>query len=102
MSFVYPPWPFEVANALLVAERRKRISAAQEAAVLQRISRLMIIVETISADRAFSAIRGVARQLQLTEYDAAYLELALRETLPMATLDGKLRRAAQVAGIELV
>ena len=95
-------WPFEVANALLVAERRKRITTARVTALLERIGRLAILVESISADHAFSPILAVARQLQLTEYDAAYLELASREALPMATLDAKMRRAAQSAGIELV
>ena len=95
-------WPFEVANALLVAERRKRITTAQVTALLERIAKLAIIVEPISTGRAFSPILAVARQLQLTEYDGAYLELALREALPMATLDSKLRRAAHSVGVELV
>jgi predicted nucleic acid-binding protein len=95
-------WPFEVANALLAAERRKRITTAQVTALLQRIGKLAIVVEPISTDHAFSRIISVARHLQLTEYDAAYLELALRESLPMATLDAKLRRAAHSAGIELL
>lgn len=95
-------WPFEVANALLVAERRKRITTAQVTALLQRIAKLAIVVEPISPGRAFSPILAAARQLQLTEYDAAYLELAIREALPIATLDDKLRRAAQSAGIELM
>jgi predicted nucleic acid-binding protein len=101
-SHVPAIWPFEVANALLVAERRKRITTAQVTALLERIAKLAIVVEPISAGRAFSPILAVARQLQLTEYDAAYLELALREALPIATLDTKLRRAAHSAGVELV
>lgn len=95
-------WPFEVANALLAGERRKRVTTAQVTALLGRIAKLAILVEPISAGRAFSPILAVARQQQLTEYDAAYLELALREALPMATLDAKLRRAARSAGVELV
>jgi predicted nucleic acid-binding protein len=95
-------WPLEVANALLMAERRKRITTAQATAFLQRISKLPILVEPISANRAFEHILQVARQYQLTEYDAAYVELALREALPLATLDSKLRRAARSAGLALV
>jgi predicted nucleic acid-binding protein len=95
-------WPLEVANALLMAERRKRITTAQATAFLQRISKLPILVEPISSNRAFEHILSVARQHQLTEYDAAYLELALREALPLATLDTKLRRAARTAGLTLV
>jgi predicted nucleic acid-binding protein len=95
-------WPFEVANALLMGERRKRISVAQVTKVLQRISLLPISIDPIRPDTAFGQILSVARQEQLTEYDAAYLELALREGLPLATLDNGLRRAARNAGINLV
>jgi predicted nucleic acid-binding protein len=95
-------WPMEVANALLVAERRKRISVAQVTALLGRIIQLPVSVETIAPDRAFSQVLSVARQHQLTEYDAAYVELALRKGLPFATLDDKLRQAARTAGIKLV
>jgi len=95
-------WLFEVANALLVAERRKRVTVAQVTAVLQRIAELPITLEQVRLDRAFGEILSVARQQQLTEYDAAYLELALREGLPLATLDQGLQRAAQHAGVALV
>lgn len=95
-------WPFEVANALLMAERRKRITTAQATAFLQRISKLPILVEPISPHRAFEHILQVARQYQRSEYDAAYVDLALREALPLATLDAKLRRAARSAGLTLV
>lgn len=95
-------WPFEVANALLVGERRKRVTLAQVTAVLQRVADLPITVDPVRLDCAFGQILSVARQEQLTEYDAAYLELALREALPLATLDQRLQRAAQHAGIALV
>jgi predicted nucleic acid-binding protein len=95
-------WPLEVANVLLVAERRKRISVAQVTALLRQIAELPIFVEPIQPDRAFEQILSVARQQQLTEYDAAYVELALRGALPLATLDENLRRAARLAGIRLV
>jgi predicted nucleic acid-binding protein len=91
-----------VANALLVGERRKRLSAAQVTTVLQRISVLPIAIDIIQIDAVFGKILSVARQHQLTEYDAAYLELAVRERLPLATLDNGLRRAARNAGISLV
>ena len=95
-------WPFEVANALLVGERRKRITVAQLTAFLRRIAALPISVDPIQPGTAFNQILSVARQNDLTEYDAAYLELALREALPLATLDNKLRRAATRVGIPLV
>ena len=95
-------WPFEVANALLVAERRKRITLAQVTALLQRIAGLRISVDPIQPGTAFNQILSIARQSGLSEYDAAYVELALREALPLAALDDKLRRAATRVGITLV
>ena len=95
-------WPFEVAHALLVAERRKRITVAQVTALLRRIAGLPISVEPIEARHAFEQILSVARQQNLTEYDAAYLELALRAGLPIATLDDKLKQAARLVDVGLV
>ncbi|MFZ0732713.1 MAG: type II toxin-antitoxin system VapC family toxin [Candidatus Sulfotelmatobacter sp.] len=95
-------WPYEVANALLVGERRKPISMAQVTSVLRRISELPIMVDPIRVERAFDQVLSFARQEQLSEYDAAYLELALREAVPIATLDDGLRRAAQRAGIQAI
>jgi predicted nucleic acid-binding protein len=95
-------WPFEVANALLMAERRKRITTAQVASVLQRIASLPIRVDPIHVDRAFGQILSSAREEKLTAYDAAYLELAMREDLPLASLDDQLRQAARSAGVALM
>jgi len=95
-------WPFEVANALIAGERRKRITIAQTSSVLARISGLPISLDPIRTDHAFERVLPIARQEHLTGYDAAYLELALRETLPLATLDEGLRRAAKNAGIALL
>lgn len=97
-----PIWPFEVANALLTAERRRRISVAQVTSVLRRIAALPIAVDAVRLDHAFEQVVSFARQEQLTEYDASYVELALRERLPLATLDDRLGRAARNAGITLV
>lgn len=95
-------WPFEVANALLVGERRKRVTIAQVASLLRRISDLPITVEPIRVSSAFGQILDVARREQITEYDAAYLELAMREAQPLATLDDGLRRACRRAGVALL
>jgi predicted nucleic acid-binding protein len=95
-------WPLEVANALLVAERRKRISVAQVTSLLRRIAALPVSVEATESDRAFDQILSLARERHLTEYDAAYVELALRRNLPLASLDGKLLEAARDLGIVLV
>lgn len=95
-------WPFEVANALLTAERRKRISIAQVTATLKKLALLPIAVDAIQVESVFGDVLAVARQGNLTEYDAAYLELAMREALPLATLDDHLRRAARNAGVSLL
>jgi predicted nucleic acid-binding protein len=94
-------WPFEVANALLVAERRKRITVAQVTALLRRIAGLPISVEATETGRAFEQILSIARQQNLSQYDAAYLELALRTGLPIATLDGKLKEASRLLDVGL-
>jgi predicted nucleic acid-binding protein len=95
-------WPFEVANALLVAERRKRITVAQVTALLRRIGGLPITVEPVATRHAFEQILSVARQQNLTEYDAAYLELALRAGVPLATLDDKVKQAARFVAVGLL
>lgn len=95
-------WPFEVANGLLTAERRKRLTVAQVTSVSQRIALLPITVDPPRLYHAFGDILSVARQQRLTEYDAAYLELSLREALPLATLDDQLRRAARNVGVALL
>jgi predicted nucleic acid-binding protein len=92
-------WPFEVANALLAGEKGQRITIAQVTSILRRIADLPISVDPARADHAFQQILPLARQFQLTEYDAAYLELALRLNLPLATLDVPLQRAAKSAGV---
>jgi predicted nucleic acid-binding protein len=97
-----PIWPFEVANALLVGERRKRVTVAQVTSVLRRIADLPISVDPVRVDHAFGQVLSFARQERLTEYDAAYLELAVRESLPLATLDDRLGRAARNAGVALL
>ncbi len=94
-------WPFEIANALLTAERRKRLSMAQVTAILKKLTLLPITIDAAQVESVFGDVVAVARQGQLTEYDAAYLELALREALPLATLDDRLRRAARNAGVSL-
>ena len=85
-------WPLELVNALLMAERRKRISVAQVTALLRRIAGLPISVDPTRLGHAFDQIPSVARQQNLTAYDAAYVELALRAALPLATLDSRLRQ----------
>ena len=95
-------WPLELANALLVAERRKRIALAKVTGLLSRIAGLPISVRQSDPRQAFEQILSMARQQGLSQYDAAYLELAVREGLALATLNGELQRAAKAVGVELV
>lgn len=94
-------WPLEMANVLLVAERRKRISKAQSRRFVELLQTLPIAVDDVSAARAWDSVLSLAREQQLSAYDAAYLELAMREGLPLATLDGPLRKAARSCGVAL-
>jgi hypothetical protein len=99
-------WPLEPANALLVGERRKRVSMAQFRSLLRHIGALPISVDPGRVDHAFEPVLWFTQQQQLTEYEAAYLKLALRaRASPLATLDNRisaLKRAARNAGIAVV
>jgi predicted nucleic acid-binding protein len=95
-------WAFEVASVLSAAERRGRMSAEAQAAFLERLRLLPVAIEHRPAAWLAQQILPLARTHHLSAYDAAYLELAIREGLPLATLDDDLRRAAMSAGVALV
>ena len=92
-------WWFEVRNILVVNERRKRITAAGTDSYLRELARLRIRVDREPED---VAIMRLARAHRLSVYDASYLELALREATPIATLDAELAAAAVAEGAELI
>jgi len=83
-----------------MAERRRHASAQVVSGHVGDIERLAAFLEV--SPTTPSALVAAARQSGLTAYDAAYFELALRRSLPLATLDGKMRAAAQRAGVELL
>jgi predicted nucleic acid-binding protein len=95
-------WPLEVANVIAVSERRKLIRPAQGAAFLEELGQLPIRLEEVSTDRAFGSILDCARRYRLSAYDASYLDLAMRESLPLATVDNALRAAGRAAGVVIV
>ncbi len=95
-------WMFEVTNTLCTAERKGRITAGAQAIFLERLRLLPIVIEQRPAVWLAQRILPLARRFRLSAYDAAYLELAMREGLPLATLDDDLRRAASDAGVALV
>ncbi len=94
-------FPLEVANGLLMGERRKRSTEADTAKWLQSLSLLPIEVDSREASDAFASVVPLARFHGLTSYDASYLELALRRGLPFATMEPKLRTCAQALGVKL-
>jgi predicted nucleic acid-binding protein len=92
-------WWFEIRNTLVVSERRKRITPAQTIQILTRLGELPLRLD-VTPDSA--VVMALARDHGLTVYDAAYLELAGRLVIPLATLDRALADAAPAAGIELL
>ena len=94
-------WRLEIANSLTAAVRRQRIAEDYRRAVLVDLGLLDITVDTQTDAQAWGETLRLADQCQLTFYDAAYLELARRRNLPLATLDHALRRAAQSIGVAL-
>jgi predicted nucleic acid-binding protein len=94
-------WHLEVTNTLLVAERRKRCTQGDTVQWMRFLAALPIVVDEETSAHAFGDIAGIARLHQLSAYDAAYLELAMRKRLPLATLDDKLKVAAGAAGVPL-
>jgi predicted nucleic acid-binding protein len=96
-------WPLEMANGLRSAERRGRIDAESILAATRLLMTLPIQTEeAISIEAALGRVLQIARSLILTSYDAAYIDLATRRGLPLATADDRLVAAARAAGLELV
>ena len=95
-------WQLEVANGLLVAGRRGRISPSQSAEAIDIFLSLPIAVVGVSPELAMRSVLELARTQGLTAYDVAYLDLAMRQGLHLATEDGALRAAAARVGVSLV
>ena len=93
-------WHLEVGNVLIQAEKRGRITSTQIAARLELLGSLPITTDTETASRAFREVITLARSQKLTTYDAAYLELAIRQGVPLATQDKTLIRAAHAVQVE--
>ena len=95
-------WFAEVANGMLVGERRRRSTEAQATLTIELLAGMDIAVDGDGTRHALTAILPLARQHGLTVYDAAYLELAMRLSLPLATLDAALAAAAHAAGVGVI
>lgn len=94
-------WHLEVGNILLAAERRGILDAAQRGEVLDLLAVLPVVTDQETAPRAWSDILALARDYALSLHDAAYLELARRRGVPLATFDAVLLRAAEAAGVKV-
>jgi predicted nucleic acid-binding protein len=95
-------WRLEIANALQVGIKRKRIDATYRDAAIRRLVLLPIEIDPDTNDYAWTTTLQLAEAQQLTVYDASYLELTLRRRLPLATRDDQLAAAAASAGAILL
>ncbi len=95
-------WPLETANVLLQAEKARRITQEERRRSLATLAALPIHIDPATAAQAFGRTLSLAEKQGLTLYDASYLELALRLSLPLASLDKKLRHAAAACGVALL
>jgi predicted nucleic acid-binding protein len=92
-------WWFEVRNALIAGERRQRLNARATGSFLRWLSRLPIVTDALPDE---AKLLDLSRRYRLTVYDAAYLEVAHRHGIPLATTDNALRGAARRIGVALV
>lgn len=95
-------WHLEIGNVLVRAEGVKRIAKAKVATYLHLLRRLAIVTDTETDERALRETLLLARECSLSTYDAAYLELAMRRGVQLATLDRALIRAARYMQVETV
>lgn len=92
-------WMFEIANSLLVLNRRRRITVEQCTRARRALSQLTPLVDEEGPRVALSKLSDLAKQHALSVYDAAYLELAVRKRLPLASRDAALNKAAKLSGV---
>ena len=92
-------WWFEIRNTLIVNERRGRITEADATAFLRGLGRLGMVIDRMPDE---AVVHALTRRHRLTVYDAAYLELAQRDDIPLATLDTDLASAARAEGVTLI
>ena len=94
-------WHLEAANVLLAAEKRHEINPGDMERFIDQLESLPILVDAMTSLKVFNRTLALAKALRLSSYDAAYLELAVREGLPLASLDRNLRRATRNTGVDL-
>ncbi|MGB2621235.1 MAG: type II toxin-antitoxin system VapC family toxin [Candidatus Acidiferrum sp.] len=95
-------WAFEVANSFVIAMRRGRATRLELERAFHALRALPIYTDMTGDATVFTAMVNLAEKHRLSVYDAAYMELAMRSRLPLATLDDDLRAAAASAGIAVL
>jgi len=95
-------WPLEFANTLVVARRRKRLLEAEAVRAREVVLALPIEIVPDDSGRVLSTVMALAHDQGLSVYDACYLDLAMREGLPLATLDRQLSNAARRCSVPLL
>jgi predicted nucleic acid-binding protein len=101
-AFVPAHWCVEVANGLIMAERRQRASQADITEALGLVAALPALADEETAQKAGNSTAALARQYRLTIHDAAYPELAMRRGASLATTDQALAKAAKAAGVAIL
>ncbi len=95
-------WFLEVANILIMNERRNRLKQEEVLGIIEDLQSLNLQVDSETSSRSFGEIVSLARKHRLSTYDATYLELAVRLGLPLASLDRELVAAAEAEGVEVL
>ena len=93
-------WHLEACNVLFSAEKRCQVGVADVERFIAQLENLPIVVDSLTCQYALTRTLALARAYKLSSYDAAYLELAIREGVPIATLDKSLLKAAKQANVE--
>ena len=94
-------WHLEAANVLLSAEKQQQLDISEVERFISQLENLPIQLDSLTARQAFNRTLSLSRAYKLSSYDGAYLELAIREGLPLATLDKDLKKAARQADISI-
>ena len=100
VALVPVTWGLEVSNVIARAEAKELVTEARSEAFLEMLGGVDIAVDVATFSHALSDTLHLARRYRLSAYDASYLELALREGLPLATLDEDLQKAAKRTGVK--
>jgi predicted nucleic acid-binding protein len=94
-------WPLEVANALTVLRRRRKLTPDEVRTAIEIIRELPAVIDHEASALAFTRLVELASELEMTIYDATYIELATRTRLPLASNDARMKQAALRSGVNL-